>query len=104
MVRTIPDVPPVERDAYLAAWHAVLATESGRIVAAQLRFYLWAEAGETCPRPVQSIEQVALFQMKHEGRMEILSRIVTEATHNLSLMSAPPQPKLRPLGRVPEGT
>lgn len=99
--RTIPDTPPVRRENYLNAWHELLATENGRIVVAQLRYYIWSEAGWRLPQPA-SFEHVALETMRHDGRMEILDRLVQEATHNLKLLPPRADTVMRPVGRVNE--
>lgn len=95
------DTPPVDREAYLNAWNHLVGTESGEIVVAHLRHLLWSEAGASCPEN-ETIERVAMWQRKHEGRFEMLESILQEATMNVGLNINPVNDKLMALGRAAE--
>lgn len=98
--RTIPDEPAVDREVYLRSWGEVMASEGGKIIVAHLRHTMWSEAGATAPDP-STIEAVALWQTRHEGRMEVLESLVWEATHNTAL-EPKKRVKTRAVGRAPE--
>ena len=98
----VTDEPVVDREAYLAAWNQVVNWDPGKVVLAHMRHVLWSEAGAYYPGVPGTVEELALWQRKHEGRMEMIEELVFEATHNIGIGMPEPVEGPRAVGRVPE--
>jgi hypothetical protein len=85
----VPDYPPVQPQDYYKAWAAVMGSEEGRTIIAHLRYSLWTVAAERCPKYLDSLERVAMWQVEHDAKMKVLEDIVNDATKNRELMPKP---------------
>ncbi len=85
----VPDVPPVSRPAYLAAWKTVLGSEEGRVLLAYLRFSLWQVASEIKPFSADTAEKAALWLAGRDARLGIMLDLVRDATENMEQIPKP---------------